>query len=150
MARRMLAMGSVEGLRRRFGERLHVHLVLRGAPRTEEGEVERVREWVKGAFEGAEVEEKTYHGQMRFTVPVEDGGVEKGGEEIGTVGGTGSAIGRLVVLLEENKGVLGVEHYSVSPTTLDQVFLTVVGRHNVKEEGYEQKEVKGRWWRFGK
>ncbi|KAK3900763.1 hypothetical protein C8A05DRAFT_35591 [Staphylotrichum tortipilum] len=149
MARRMLAMGSVEGLRRRFGERLHVHLVLRGAPRTEEGEVERVREWVVRTFEGAEVEEKTYHGQMRFTVPVE-GGKERGGEEIGAVRATGSEIGRMVVRLEENKAALGVEHYSVSPTTLDQVFLTVVGKHNVKEEGYEQKEVKGKWWRFGK
>jgi hypothetical protein len=45
--------------------------------------------------------------------------------------------------------MLGVEHYSVSPTTLDQVFLTVVGRHNVKEEGYEQKVEKKGWWRFG-
>jgi hypothetical protein len=32
------------------------------------------------------------------------------------------------------------------------VFLTVVGRHNVREEGYENKEgkKKKRWWRFGK
>jgi hypothetical protein len=60
-----------------------------------------------------------------------------------------SAIGKLVVLLEENREMLGVEHYSVSPTTLDQVFLTVVGRHNVKEEGYEQKAEKKGWWRFG-
>jgi ATP-binding cassette subfamily A (ABC1) protein 3 len=55
----------------------------------------------------------------------------------------------LVVLLEESKEELGIEYYSVSPTTLDQVFLTVVGRHNVKEEGYEQEEKK-RWWQFGK
>jgi hypothetical protein len=55
------------------------------------------------------------------------------------------------VLLEENREYLGVEHYSVSPTTLDQVFLTVVGRHNVREEGYhEEKKEKKRWWRFGK
>ncbi len=60
-----------------------------------------------------------------------------------------SAIGKLVIALEESKQQLGIEHYSVSPTTLDQVFLTVVGRHNVQEEGYEQKEAKKGWWRCG-
>jgi hypothetical protein len=60
-----------------------------------------------------------------------------------------SAIGKLVVLLEENREVLGIEHYSVSPTTLDQVFLAVVGKHGIQEEGYEVKEKKKRWWSFG-
>ncbi|KAK4155721.1 hypothetical protein C8A00DRAFT_13292 [Chaetomidium leptoderma] len=170
LAKRMLAMGGIEQLRQRFGNLLHVHLVCRGAPRTGEGEVQRVRAWVVQRFPGVEVEEKTYHGQMRFRVPVGafgggggDGLVEEGcQDEIGSASGgpgsglglgsssSGSAIGKLVVLLEENKEFLGVEHYSVSPTTLDQVFLTVVGRHNVKEEGYEQKEGKKKWWRFGK
>ena len=159
LAKRMLAMGSIEGLRRRFGEMLHVHLVCKGAPRTSEAEVERVRAWVAERFEGAEVEDKTYHGQMRFKVPAAAlaGGkaVVGGQDEIGAAAsgsgtGTGSAIGKLVVLLEENREALGVEHYSVSPTTLDQVFLTVVGRHNVREEGYEHKEKKKKWWQFGK
>ncbi|KAK1827705.1 ATP-binding cassette sub-family A member 5 [Podospora conica] len=145
LARRMLALGSIEGLRGRFGGRLHVHLVARTAPRTTEGEIERVRRWVLGMWKGAEMEEKTYHGQMRFSVPVEavvgGGG---GGEDIQgeKPKGEASAIGRLVVLLEENREALGIEHYSVSPTTLDQVFLEVVGRHNVQEEGYEAKEGK--------
>lgn len=163
LARRMLAMGSIDLLRRRFGDRLYVHLVCRGAPRTTDEEVERVRRWVKGMFCGAEVEEKTYHGQMRWSVAVEEVlGEKKRGDIIGfedeeIVGSSSkgaqssaSAIGKLVVLLEENREVLGVEHYSVSPTTLDQVFLTVVGRHNVQEEGYENKEGKKKWWKFGK
>lgn len=145
LARRMLALGSIEGLRARFGGRLYVHLVCRGAPRTTEEEVGRVRRWVLGMWEGAEVEEKTYHGQMRFSVPVQavagDGGEEVKGEK---QKGEASAIGRLVVLLEENREVLGIEHYSVSPTTLDQVFLEVVGRHNIQEEGYEAKQGKGK------
>jgi ABC-type multidrug transport system ATPase subunit len=159
LAKRMLAMGSIDALRQRWGDQLHVHLVCKGAPRTREEDVERVRRWVVQSFgPGAEVEEKTYHGQMRFRVPVEavDGGRRQrqlGGDEIASVSGSGSgsAIGKLVVLLEENREYLGVEHYSVSPTTLDQVFLTVVGRHNVREEGYhEEKKEKKRWWRFGK
>jgi ABC-type multidrug transport system ATPase subunit len=158
LAKRMLAMGSIDALRQRWGDQLHVHLVCKGAPRTSEEDVERVRQWVVQSFgPGAEVEEKTYHGQMRFRVPVEamDGGrrQQTGGDEIASASGSGSgsAIGKLVVLLEENREYLGVEHYSVSPTTLDQVFLTVVGRHNVREEGYhEEKKEKKRWWRFGK
>ncbi|KAK0629092.1 hypothetical protein B0T17DRAFT_589023 [Bombardia bombarda] len=151
LAKRMLAMGTTDQLRRRFGDALHVHLVCRGAPRTTDEDVGRVREWVVKAFPGARVEEKTYHGQMRFSVPA--GGVGGG---VGVGGGDEishqqpSAIGRLVVLLEEKKEELGIEHYSVSPTTLDQVFLTVVGRHNVREEGYEQPGKKKAWWRFGR
>jgi ABC-type multidrug transport system ATPase subunit len=160
LAKRMLAMGGVEQLRQRFGDTLHVHLVCRGAPRTSEGDVERVRRWVVERFEGAEVESKTYHGQMRFKVPagaLAAGEKQDGGRDEIRPGGvgassssTGSAIGKLVVLLEENREFLGVEHYSVSPTTLDQVFLTVVGAHNVKEEGYQEEEKKKKWWRFGK
>lgn len=173
LAKRMLAMGTSEQLRRRFGDALHVHIVCKGAPRTGDELVENVRGWIARELPDAVVERKTYHGQMRFSIPakavlgrtrrreVVDG---KGGEQekgmVETVdeipeGGSSSesAIGRLVVLLEENKEALGVEHFSVSPTTLDQVFLTVVGRHGVREEGYEVKEkkgVKGVWWRFGR
>ncbi|KAK0743794.1 hypothetical protein B0T18DRAFT_392508 [Schizothecium vesticola] len=121
LARRMLALGSIETLRGR------------GAPRTSE----------------EEVEEKTYHGQMRFSVPVQAVVGVRGGQEGEEIQGEkqkgeASAIGRLVVLLEENREALGIEHYSVSPTTLDQVFLEVVGRHNVQEEGYEAKQGKGK------
>jgi ABC-type multidrug transport system ATPase subunit len=159
LAKRMLAMGGVDQLREKFGGELHVHLVCKGAPRTSEEEVARVRRWVVENLPGAVVEEKTYHGQMRFRVPVAAmAGAGRGQgrqDEIRadaagpSMASSNSAIGKLVVLLEENREMLGVEHYSVSPTTLDQVFLTMVGRHNVKEEGYEQKVEKKGWWRFG-
>ncbi|KAK4232590.1 putative transporter [Podospora fimiseda] len=140
LAKRMLALGSIETLRKRFGDQLHVHLVCKGAPHTTEEDILRVKEWVLREFGegGVEVEEKTYHGQMRFKVS---------GSAVGDGGDGGGAIGRLVVLLEEKKEELGIEHYSVSPTTLDQVFLTVVGRHDVREEGYEVKKEKKRWWK---
>ncbi|KAL2194308.1 hypothetical protein P885DRAFT_43208 [Corynascus similis CBS 632.67] len=162
LAKRMLAMGGIDQLRQRFGNQLHVHLVCKGAPRTSEAHVDKVRRWVLKAFPGAEVEDNTYHGQMRFKVPataMEDGGerheqqteVHDASGQGSSSSSSGSAIGKLVVMLEENKEYLGVEHYSVSPTTLDQVFLTVVGRHNVKEEGYQEEGKKEKkWWRFGK
>ncbi|KAL2257884.1 hypothetical protein VTK26DRAFT_9008 [Humicola hyalothermophila] len=182
LARRMLAMGTIDSLRRRFGDRLYVHLVCRGAPRTPDADVDRVRAWVRHRFPRAEVEEKTYHGQMRWSVAVEDvllgpqhhqpppqyphgggGGGGNGGDDEIVGGGSSSrgassasasasALGKLVVLLEEHRSELGVEHYSVSPTTLDQVFLEVVGRHNVQEEGYgDDKDGKKKgWWSLGK
>ncbi|KAK4160064.1 putative transporter [Cladorrhinum sp. PSN259] len=153
LAKRMLALGSTDTLRKRFGDQLHVHIVCKGAPHTSEEQMMVIRDWVREQFgkegeeNGVEVEEKTYHGQMRFKVPVSvfNNDRQGQGQGEGHGGGNNSAIGRLVVLLEENKEALGIEHYSVSPTTLDQVFLTVVGRHNVKEEGYEEKEKK-KWW----
>jgi len=159
LAKRMLAMGSIASLRSRFGNKLHVHLVCKGAPRTSESDVARVRAWVERTFVGAEVERETYHGQMRFSVESGDDGSAGQGDEI-TRAASNSAVGRLVVLLEEHREALGIAHYSVSPTTLDQVFLEVVGRHNVREEGYEAQQAqngngrrgRGRkgWWRLSK
>lgn len=165
LAKRMLAMGSVEDLRLRFGDALHVHLVSRSAPHSSPEEMERMRNWVVATYPGARVEDKTYHGQMRFSVPASEvvgeghGHVHSHGhgeEGSGSDGGSGSeatvlhlrsAIGQLIIVLEEQKEKLGIEHYSVSPTTLDQVFLTIVGQHNVQEENYGEEKKKS-WWRL--
>lgn len=180
LARRMLAMGSADDLRQRFGNLLHVHIVCKGAPHTTPEHVAHIRNWIAQTLPGAEVEPKSYHGQMRFSVPASHipGGGEKAAaaahdgvpnpwaeagqppasadghgdmaditDEIrsaseapassSAAGSSQSAIGQLVVMLEEQKTALGIQHYSVSPTTLDQVFLTIVGKHNVREEGYD-------------
>lgn len=140
LAKRMLAMGTIENLRQRFGDAIHVHLVSKSAPHSTDEEMERMRTWMIENIPGAEVEEKTYHGQLRFSVP--------GHSIAGREATSGSAVGRLVVLLEEAKEIVGIEHYSCTPTTLDQVFLTIVGRHNVQEEGYAEKKKKS-WWKKG-
>ena len=164
MARRMLAMGTAPQLRRRFGDALHVHIVCRGAPHTLEADIRRVRDWIAARLPDAAIEAKTYHGQMRFSVPAAAVTAKGGapalpaspGERITRDGeeslSSQSAIGRLVVMLEEERERLGIEHYSVSPTTLDQVFLSVVGKHGVKEEGYENETKKGgkKWWSWKK
>lgn len=180
LAGRMLAAGDTDDLRARFGSRLFVHLVCRGAPHSSDADTTRLRQWVMATFAGAEVEEQTYHGQMRFAVPVANGRLLEEGEGEGqmkaeeearatvtakdstvTMSSTTtvtsksqaatSAVGRLVVLLDEQREALGIDHFSVSPTTLDQVFLTIVGRHNVQEEGYRQEELAAErnrgWWR---
>lgn len=152
LARRMLALGTPDDLRHRFGDALHIHLVSKTAPRTTPEDMDRIIQWIRQTLPSAEVDEKTYHGQIRFSVRAsqvlattqgrEESEIIKAGQNI-----TQSAIGHLVILLEEYKEQLGVGHYSVSPTTLDQVFLTIVGQHNVKEENSEEKK-ESTWMRI--
>lgn len=50
----------------------------------------------------------------------------------------------LIQLFEAHRKELGIEYYSVSPTTLDEVFLRVVGREEEEETGGKKR----RRWRF--
>ena len=136
MARRLLALGSVEELRARHGNAAYVHLVHKDAPYTNEQDMDRIKTWVRETFPDTEtaIEKRTFGGQMRFSVPQ------------GTTQGV--TMGRLFAAVERDKAELGVVDYSIGQGTLDQVFLNVVGRHNVKEENTEVKQRKG--WRFWK
>lgn len=153
LSRRMLALGTPDNLRHRFGDALHVHLVSTTAPRTTDQEMQRVISWIQNRLPSANVDTQTYHGQLRFSVsasdvlalqkqPSSNVDIASHDNDMAHAAREGSAIGQLVVLLEESKQTLGISHYSVSPTTLDQVFLTIVGQHNVKEENYEEKKSK--------
>ncbi|OGM40305.1 ABC transporter [Aspergillus bombycis] len=153
MAKRMLALGTTNSLRSNYGNRYHVHLVHRLAPHTSEEDMQRIRTWVGQNLLGAVIEEKTYHGQLRFTVPATGSGSTESDDydgdtmppsevDMDTIKGgrnTGNnSIVKLFSYLEESKEELGVQFYSVSQTTLDQVFLTIVGQHNIAEEGSGQ------------
>lgn len=115
MASRMLTLGSVEELRKRWGGVWHVHLVMGSAGL---GEMEKVKAWVRWRVEGAVLEERGCTGQIRFTVPAEG----KGG------------IGSLFRLLDGNRRELGIEYYSVGETTMDEVFVRILREHWGKEE----------------
>ncbi|KAG9245129.1 hypothetical protein BJ878DRAFT_534104 [Calycina marina] len=141
MAKRMLAMGTSEGLRRNYGGWWYVHLVLRSAPHTPDTEITSLRSWVSSCFPGATIEDKTYHGQIRFSIPIVERSIsDEEGDQITSVRDydRGDGIGAIITKLEESREEMGLEHYSVSPTTLDQVFLTIVEKHNVQEEGYTE------------
>lgn len=145
MAQRMLTLGTTDYLRRKHGDAYHVHLVHSRAPHTSDIEMERIRSWVLESFPFANVEEKTYHGQLRFSVPARS--QQHGQSHTGQNGNTSSAgnangISALFTLLENNKQQLGFEYYSVSQTTLDQVFLSIVGKHDVEEEGEHDRTGK--------
>lgn len=146
MAKRMLALGSTEYLRAKYGNMYHVHLVHSHSPHTNDADMARLREWVETTFAGAIIEQKTYHGQLRFSIPARSNDLHESQtrlptDEISCDDGAGlnrvvsdGTIGNLFSCLEEHKTQLGVQFYSVSQTTLDQVFLTIVGRHNIEEE----------------
>lgn len=145
ISRRMLAVGEVDMLRKRFGDSLYVHLVCRTAPHSTHEEMDRIRQWVLRMFPSAKVEADTYHGQMRFSVPASQV-LQRSRMANPQAGQNSSAIGQLIIMLEENKELLGIEHHSVSPTTLNDVFLSIVGQHHVVEEGYratDDKQVSG-------
>ncbi len=155
MAKKMLALGTSDYLRRKHGDAYHVHLVTTTAPHTSIDEMDRIKRWIFESFPGAVVEDKTYHGQMRFSVPAgssdghrfssatsEDSIKEQGPDHQKQAG-----ISTLFTSLEMHKEHLGFEYYSVSQTTLDQVFLSIVGKHNVEEENYASKVKKRPLWK---
>jgi ATP-binding cassette subfamily A (ABC1) protein 3 len=151
MAKTMLAMGTSDYLRHKHGNAFYIHLVMKSAPHTSNEEITKLRSWVLERFPGANIEDKTYHGQIRFSVPAQRSSTSasvaktdrEGKEDVDRINGgsepvqsQGDGIGSLIMLLEDHREELGLEHYSVSPTTLDQVFLSIVMKHNVEEEGY--------------
>jgi ATP-binding cassette subfamily A (ABC1) protein 3 len=155
MAKRMLALGTSDYLRKKHGDAYYVHLVMKSSPHTSDDEISIVREWILKEFPSAAIEDKTYHGQIRFSVPAHAGGttvkektIEIASDEIS--GGKdlvkySDGIGSLIILLDDHREDLKLGHYSVSPTTLDQVFLSIVQKHDVEEEGYSKPKAKKKW-----
>ncbi|CAF9920930.1 MAG: hypothetical protein ALECFALPRED_001670 [Alectoria fallacina] len=155
MGKKMLALGTSEGLRRKHGDRYHVHLIMKTAPHTSDEGMIIVKQWIAANLEGAVVEDKTFHGQLRFSVPASRSIIEEAksaGSSTDIIRSTNdrdanrSGIGALFTMLEVHKEELGFEYYSVSQTTLDQVFLSIVGKHNIEEENYGQGPQKKGFW----
>ncbi|OQN98211.1 hypothetical protein B0A48_15487 [Cryoendolithus antarcticus] len=134
MARRMLALGTSDDLRKKHGDAYHVHLVHKDAPHTSTAVMDDIKTFISQTFPSAQTEDRSFHGQMRFSVPNDRTAVYND-DEVKVVGAKGHGIAALFAELERSKERLGFEYYSVSQATLDQVFLSIVTRHNVQEEG---------------
>ena len=152
MARRMLAVGTSDSLRRKHGDAYYVHLVHKDAPHTSDAKLLEIKDWITANFHTARIEDRSFHGQIRFEVPnrpgsdMDDsrGSVDKKGAEA-TVTSPGG-ISSLFEKLESSKEELGMEFYAVSQATLDQVFLNIVGKHNVQEEDYQKARMATGAW----
>jgi len=114
---KMLALGTVEELRREYGEFHHVHLVCGSAPHTTREEMRRVEVFVEERF-GVQVGGGVL-GQMKFRVPVEKWRVRE-----------------VFGVLEKAREV-GVSEFSVAGTSLEDVFLEVGRRY---EESLENAD----------
>lgn len=160
MASKMLALGTTDYLRRKHGDSYYVHLVHCDAPHTSDQDMDRIRGWILTRMPNAKVEQATYHGQLRFEVPISQSQAQnndrviqlnekntmsdQGGDRSQTRSNeaiepnsrmVATSISELFAALESAKQELGIEYYSVSRATLDQVFLNIVRKHNVAEEG---------------
>lgn len=165
ISRRLLDVGSTQALRHKYGDGFHVHVVLASAPGSSDDEMKWVQEWVECTVPGAKIEGIPYHGQLRFSISTKKASnrnrvamraaEDYDGEQIRSSLATSNpnevvSAGSLFTLLEENKQSQGIEFYSVSPTTFDEVFLKVVERHNVEEEDVSvQKSLLRRIFAFG-
>jgi ABC-type multidrug transport system ATPase subunit len=69
MARRMLAVGTSDSLRRKHGDAYYVHLVHKDAPHTSDAKLEEIKNWIGSNFTTAKIENRSFHGQIRFEVP---------------------------------------------------------------------------------
>ncbi|KAF1954031.1 nod factor export ATP-binding protein I [Byssothecium circinans] len=163
MKRKMLALGTVSELGEQYGDAWVVQIVLKSAPMTTTEEMNTVKEWVINTIPGVHMDkwgsQDGGHGQLRFKVlkaaaaspaltftpPTPEKGLNASDDiqevsrvETGDIGG----IPGLIQLLEDNRETIGLEYYSVSPTTLDEVFLRVVG----EEEEEDKTEKKRKWF----
>lgn len=135
LARRMLALGTAESLRRKHGDAYDVHLVHKPGGNMGEAQGRRIWDWVRREIPGAVVTDSAtmVHGQLRFAVPKmmlrarESGGAREREREV-------NVAGLLLESLEEGKRQLGIEYYTFSETTLEDVFLNVVSKERVGEE----------------
>jgi ATP-binding cassette subfamily A (ABC1) protein 3 len=169
MKRKMLALGSVSELGEQYGDAWVVQIVLKSAPETTAEEMDAVKAWVQRKIPGVHMDKWGSrgggHGQLRFkvlkaataatssasidhssaTTPEEAGEDKVMGNEVHAVPTNASThdvggIPGLIQLLESNRDEVGLEYYSVSPTTLDEVFLRVVGEE--EEEGPKKSKSK--------
>jgi ATP-binding cassette, subfamily A (ABC1), member 3 len=154
MSKRMLDTGTTHGLRAKYGDSYHVHLILKSAPATPAAEMERVTSWVKEHMPGAVLDRTPYNGQLRFNVPViapsphpqspiqthrHASPSQNGDDATATDVGQDDVVqeddvhklsaGQLFCLIEENKEELGLAYHSVDPASFDQVFLKILKAH---------------------
>lgn len=121
MKRRFLAIGTTEELRQKYSDTCHINILLASAPGSTQEEMEDVRSSIAAMVPGTELERDMAGGQIRLTVP-----------------GTES-MGWLIGLLEDNKNRLGISYSTVTNSTLENVFASVIK----ESTAYENDDAAG-------
>ncbi|KAK9467174.1 hypothetical protein V1512DRAFT_262126 [Lipomyces arxii] len=128
LAKNMLAVGTSDRLRERYGDAYYLHFVCRSGIHATDAEMLKVVRWAEKRFSGhsVRVEDKMYHGQVKLAV-----------QTTNTIGERNIKVSEIFRAIEDAKKEIGVKYYAVSQASLEQVFLRIVTDHNVAEEGYE-------------
>ncbi|KAH8896791.1 P-loop containing nucleoside triphosphate hydrolase protein [Thozetella sp. PMI_491] len=126
LSRRLLAIGSTQALRAAYSAQHHISLILATAPLSDPEEVQLLEDWVRRELgpAGALLDGESLGGQVRFSVPVDQG--------VGSVAVGG--IAAIIEKLEASKKDLGIGYYAVGSATLEWVFMNVVTDNHVLEE----------------
>ena len=138
MDRKLLAVGTSAELSARYGSGIYqVHIVHSNGPAATQAEMQSICVWMTEAYPRASVQGDSVsamHGQIRFRVAIEsDVSTQIQNHQPTTeknyigAGAENHLVGLLKVL-EESKQRLGVDFYSISHMTLEDVFLDIVGR----------------------
>jgi ABC-type multidrug transport system ATPase subunit len=117
LATRMLAVGETDALRESYGHVYHVHAICVSAPRTTNLQVNQLLDEIRTVFPGTELEDRPCRGQIRVSIPITKD----------------LRISSLYRYFEEEKSALGIQYYSISPTSLEEVFLRIVGNRDYDE-----------------
>ncbi|KAI0147675.1 hypothetical protein GGR57DRAFT_249827 [Xylariaceae sp. FL1272] len=146
IAKRLLAIGSTEALRKTHSNEYHVHLILKSAPLSTPEEMREVASWVDTSFPNVRFEGENLGGQVRFIVPADsqvptpDSAVKED-----EVRASQSFTRYLIETLEARKESLGLDCYSISAATMESVFLAVVKESDADEDERIDKKP---WWRW--
>lgn len=70
ISKRILALGTTDFLRKKYGNVYHIHLILKSGPLATAEEMQNVEQWVEKSFAGVRFDSfGSYHGQIKFSVP---------------------------------------------------------------------------------
>lgn len=112
-------LGSIQHLKSRFGDGYTV-IVRVCADQTDLGVVET---FMRDTFAGSVLKEK-HHNTLQYQIPLGEG-----------------ALAHIFSQLNKHQCALGVEDYSVSQTTLDQVFVSFARQQRDEEDGAHENDV---------
>lgn len=125
VAGKMLACGTIQDLRSQYADRFLVHLVHQNAPHASDATMGEIRRWIHHQFPGAHLQANgAKYGQIRFELSREVTDNTTNGKSVTT------HLAGVFECIEMFSAKLGIEYYSVSRMTLEQVFLGVLEAHN--------------------
>ncbi|OLL24977.1 ATP-binding cassette sub-family A member 1 [Neolecta irregularis DAH-3] len=123
LAKRVLAIGTIDTLRSRFGQSIQVEVTTSSTGPT--------RSLFASRYPGSIVIDESLNRNIKLQI---------------TQTGNSSHIVKLIKMLEEWKAALNIKYYSMKPIGLEDIFLNVLQDWKVAEE--EEEEAEQRWYQL--